>query len=82
MANWVPVGSVDDCPPGEFRAHAVGSEGIVLCNIDGDFYALEDRCTHENFPLSDGELDGDFGKSALGYWKANSVDPFPCPCAC
>ncbi len=59
MANWVPVGSVDDCPPGEFRAHAVGSEGIVLCNIDGDFYALEDRCTHENFPLSDGELDGD-----------------------
>jgi nitrite reductase/ring-hydroxylating ferredoxin subunit len=33
---------------------------IVLANVDGDVYALEDQCSHDEFPLSDGELeDGD-----------------------
>jgi 3-phenylpropionate/trans-cinnamate dioxygenase ferredoxin component len=31
---------------------------VVLANVDGDLYALEDRCSHQDFPLSDGELDG------------------------
>lgn len=30
----------------------------MLANVDGDVYALEDECSHEEFPLSDGELDG------------------------
>ena len=32
---------------------------IVLANVDGDIYALSDECSHEEFPLSDGELEGD-----------------------
>jgi 3-phenylpropionate/trans-cinnamate dioxygenase ferredoxin subunit len=32
--------------------------GIVLANVEGDLYALLDRCTHQDYPLSDGELDG------------------------
>jgi 3-phenylpropionate/trans-cinnamate dioxygenase ferredoxin subunit len=31
---------------------------VVLANVDGDIYALEDECSHEEFPLSDGELEG------------------------
>ena len=26
--------------------------------LDGDVYALQDRCSHQDFPLSDGELEG------------------------
>ena len=36
-----------------------GNEGLVLVNVEGDFYALLDRCSHQDFPLSDGELTGD-----------------------
>ena len=30
-----------------------------MFNYDGDFYALEDRCIHEDFELSAGSFDGD-----------------------
>lgn len=59
MADWVRVAAAADCPPGEFRALKAGGEHIVLCNVDGDYYALQDRCSHEALPLSNGELEGD-----------------------
>ena len=52
------VAATSDCPPGTLLAVRAGSHHVVLANVEGDFYALEDRCSHENFPLSDGELDG------------------------
>lgn len=58
MAEWIRVASVDACPPGQLKGVAAGSEQIVLANVDGTVYALEDRCSHETYPLSDGELDG------------------------
>ena len=30
---------------------------ILVFNLDGDLYALEDRCSHEDFELSSGVLD-------------------------
>ena len=36
----------------------VGGHSLVLANVDGEVYALDDRCSHQEFPLSDGELDG------------------------
>ena len=34
-----------------------GDTPILVVNIDGDCYALEDRCTHEDFELSAGAFD-------------------------
>lgn len=31
---------------------------LLICNVDGSFYAVHDECTHECFPLSAGELEG------------------------
>lgn len=36
----------------------VGSDPVVLANVDGTLYALSDRCSHEEYPLSDGDLEG------------------------
>jgi len=58
LAEWVRVASVEDCPPGTLRAVDTTDERIVLANVEGDFYALLDRCSHQDYPLSDGELDG------------------------
>ncbi len=31
---------------------------IAIFNVDGQFYAVDDACTHSGGPLSEGELDG------------------------
>jgi nitrite reductase/ring-hydroxylating ferredoxin subunit len=59
MPEWVRVATAAECPPGTLLGVAAGSERIVLANVEGDIYALLDRCSHQDFPLSDGELDGD-----------------------
>ena len=58
MPEWVRVASADECPPGQVLGVAAGRERIALINVEGDFYALLDRCSHQDYPLSDGELDG------------------------
>jgi len=57
--TWVSVADLDECPPGTLLDVEAGQENIVLANIDGDLYALQNRCSHQDLPLSDGELDGD-----------------------
>lgn len=59
MPEWVRVAAVEACPPGSLLGVAAGKERIVLANVEGDIYALMDRCSHQDFPLSDGELNGD-----------------------
>lgn len=59
MSNWVRVGADGDCPVGELRAVMANGTPVVLANVDGTLCALLDKCSHEDFPLSDGELDGD-----------------------
>ena len=48
-----------DCQPGSLLLVETGDERVVVVNVEGDFYALLDRCSHQDFPLSDGELTGD-----------------------
>ena len=57
--TWVKVADLSECPPGHLLDVEAGRESIVLANIDGELYALENRCSHQDLPLSDGELDGD-----------------------
>ena len=58
VAEWIRVGSVAECPPGQLAAVMAKDLPIVLANVEGRICALEDQCSHEAFPLSDGELDG------------------------
>jgi 3-phenylpropionate/trans-cinnamate dioxygenase ferredoxin component len=58
MGEWVPVATVDECgEEGCVRAVAANGEKVVLIRWDGEFFALEDRCSHRDFPLSDGEVE-------------------------
>lgn len=58
MANWVKVAAVTDCPVGQLKGVRADGLPIVLANVEGDICALEDKCSHEDYPLSDGELEG------------------------
>ncbi|WP_419552259.1 non-heme iron oxygenase ferredoxin subunit [Candidatus Poriferisodalis sp.] len=44
----------DDVPDGEARRFDVDGHRIALARIGDDFYAIGDRCTHQNYSLADG----------------------------
>lgn len=54
MNGWIRVCGTSEMLPGEFKVAWDGDTAIVVFNHDGDFYALEDRCSHEDFELSAG----------------------------
>lgn len=58
MAEWVRVAALEECR-GNGCVHAVIADGleIVLVKWDDEIFALEDRCSHQDFPLSEGEVD-------------------------
>ncbi len=58
MPEWVRVASLAECQS-EGCVHAVTANGeaVVLARWNGEVFALEDRCSHQDFPLSDGEVE-------------------------
>lgn len=44
--------------PGQMKSLRIGTDPIVVYNVDGQFYATQDECTHAGGPLSTGDLDG------------------------
>lgn len=57
QCEFIPVGALDELPPGERFFVEIDSEPIVVFNISGDLYAIADLCSHDNGPLGDGELE-------------------------
>jgi len=53
-----PVARAGEVAPGTTMRVVVGSEAVLLCNVDGIVYAIEDVCTHDGGELDQGELDG------------------------
>ncbi len=57
--EFVTVCPANEIPQGERTVVRVGREFVVIFNVVGKFYALEDRCSHEDVPLSDGVIHGE-----------------------
>ncbi len=53
------VAKVSEIAPGTTRRVSADSVEILLCNVGGTIYAIEDVCTHDGGPLDQGELEGD-----------------------
>ena len=57
MPDFVPVAKVADLTdPGKMLVE-VNDRLVVLFRIGGNYYALDDVCTHDGGPLSEGSLD-------------------------
>lgn len=46
---------------GSLRLVQDGSLGIGVYNLGGELHALEDRCSHDDGPLCEGEFDAEAG---------------------
>ena len=58
MTNFVRVASTTDLAPGEMMLVELKNELICLANVNGEYYAICDDCSHVGGALSDGELEG------------------------
>ena len=54
--DMIVVGSVDEMPQGKMKHVEVKGKEIVISNIGGTFYAIDDRCGHMNALLSMGNI--------------------------
>jgi 3-phenylpropionate/trans-cinnamate dioxygenase ferredoxin component len=59
MTTWQSVANVADIPPEHVAVFQVGDHDVAICNVDGQFYAIDDLCTHDGGSLDQGELEGD-----------------------
>ena len=57
----IDVCPVDELPPGEMRIVRAGEIAVGVYNLDGELYALEDRCSHDDGPLCEGDFDPETG---------------------
>jgi 3-phenylpropionate/trans-cinnamate dioxygenase ferredoxin subunit len=57
----IDVCPVEELPPGTMRLVTAGEISVGVYNVDGTLCALEDRCSHDDGPLVEGEWDPDRG---------------------
>lgn len=67
---------VELCPaselePGEGTTVHAGDRDVAVFNVDGEFYALDNACTHEGGPLGQGML---FGSTVSCPWHFAEFD--------
>ena len=52
------VATVEEIPPGGRKIVEVAGRSIGVFNVDGEYFALRNRCPHQGGPLCSGKLAG------------------------
>ena len=58
MAEFVRVARLSDIPPGTVKGVKAKGKELLVANVDGEAYAIGDRCTHLRGHLHNGRLQG------------------------
>jgi 3-phenylpropionate/trans-cinnamate dioxygenase ferredoxin subunit len=56
--DWIDAATTAELVPGTCCTVEADGVFIVVFNVDGKFYAIEDCCSHEEESLSAGQLEG------------------------
>lgn len=52
MANFIPVLKTSDLPKGVKKAITASGKKIMVANVDGRYFAMDDACSHVGCPLA------------------------------
>lgn len=58
MGEFIKVARVIDVPNRQAIAVEIEDKSIAIFNVDGEFFAIDDMCSHEEAPLCEGVLEG------------------------
>ena len=67
------VGRSDEIPPGSRKIVRVAGRSIGVFNVDGEFYAIRNRCPHQGAPLCEGKLWGVLKADVPGSFEYDST---------
>lgn len=56
MEAFHHVMNVGELEPGQSKAVQVGELSVLVCNVKGEYLAVENRCTHQNSALEGGRI--------------------------
>lgn len=54
---WVEAGPLADLPPGDSKTVYLQGQQVALFNVEGELFALNNRCSHARGPLSEGVVE-------------------------
>jgi 3-phenylpropionate/trans-cinnamate dioxygenase ferredoxin subunit len=57
MAELIDVCPESELPPGAMKLVEWEDIELMVVNCGGELLAMEDRCSHDNGPLAEGEID-------------------------
>ena len=64
------VGRTDDLRPGDCLSFELpGGDELAVCNVNGEYYAIENFCPHKGAPLSEGSLCGHILECGWHGWQ-------------
>ena len=58
MSNAIKVAHLNDVKPEKMFRVAVNNKHLLLANVSGEIFAIDDMCTHEDASLYKGALKG------------------------
>mgnify|MGYP003395932233 CR=1 FL=1 len=58
MSGWISVAAAGALAPGDWRVVDVDGAQVVVFNLNGEFHAIEDVCTHDGGQLTGGQVEG------------------------
>ena len=59
MSDWTAVAPAGEIAPGTSKTVDVEGTVIAVFNLGGEFFAIEDVCTHDGEELASGCIEGD-----------------------
>ena len=56
--NWLEIASTTSIPDGDYKLAKIPGQDleIAVFNVNNQFFAVENRCPHQNLPLADGPI--------------------------
>lgn len=59
MSEWIAVTSVRGFEPGSRETFDLDGVQALLLNVDGEYFAIEDKCSHAEVELNGGVVEGE-----------------------
>jgi 3-phenylpropionate/trans-cinnamate dioxygenase ferredoxin subunit len=56
--SWIDAGPIEALADGEARSIAVGRRMVAVARSGGEYFAVEDVCTHDGAELAGGSIEG------------------------
>jgi len=84
MSGYVRVAAVGELQPSQMKRIEVEGRRLLLCNAEGEFYCVDELCSHEDYSLWFGCIQGRRIKCSLhgSYFSLEDGRPLNEPADC